>query len=432
MRRTIIFTPVLTAILIFSVCSALNAQDIWKGGSAYSHFGLGTPHDYRSSVADGMGVYGVALYDSRLPGIANPAAWSRAIFTNASGAFEVTSYDANSSNTTYRSTRFHSGPFQMVLPVTRDRLGIAFSISPLTSSRYTLQNQYMLGPDENHSDGELQYEIENTGSGGMNKIEAGFGYRITNSFSIGYAPSLFLGNIKRQQTVIFREEGYRPTNLQELTSHYGFGNRFGLYFSQTNTFRQNDRFTLGAMVSLPVNLVSERKLESRIDVNTVTIRSASDYGDGQATYPLEASAGVSYNPNPYLQLSTDLLYQNWSGYSNFDGASETFLKDRMRVGLGGQYIATRREASTFLSNFIYRLGVSYDTGSLKLNNNDIETFTIHAGLNIPSFRTNSSIDINAEYGFRGTQDSGLISERVFSLKISFNFSELMFIQRRLQ
>ena len=431
MRRIIKTIPVL-AILLAGFCLPLNAQDIWKGGSAYSHFGLGTPHDYRSSFADGMGVYGVALHDNRVPGIANPAAWSRAIFTNASGALEIFSYDATSSETQYRSTQFHAGPFQVVMPVTRDRLGIALSVSPLTSSRYTLQNTYVLGPDENHSGGDLQYVIENTGNGGMNKIELGFGYRVTSSFSIGYAPSLLLGNIRRNQTVFFDNPDYRPTNLQELTSHYGFGNRFGLYFSKRNTFRQNDRFIVGAMVSLPVNLVSERKLESRIDFRNVMIRPPSEYGDGQATYPMEASAGLSYNINPYIQISTDVLYQNWSEYTNFNGDSEAFLKDRIRVGLGGQFVATRRDASTFLSNFVYRLGVSYDTGSLKLNNNDIETFSIHGGLSIPSFRTNSSIDINAEYGIRGTQASGLISERVFALKLSFNLSELMFIQRRLQ
>ncbi len=379
-----------------------------------------------------MGVHGVALHDTRVPSIANPAAWSRAIFTNVSGMFEISSYDATSLDTEYRSTQFQTGPFQVVMPITRDRLGITLSISPLTSSRFTLQNQYSLAPEENHSGNELRYVIENRGTGGINKIELGFGYRITRNFSVGYAPSLFLGNINRHQTVFFDNADYRPTNLRESTSHYGFGNRFGIYYQQRNAFRQNDRVIFGAMVSLPVNLVSERKLESRIDFNDVTIRPPSYYGDGEATYPLEASAGISYNPNPFIQISTDVLYQNWSDYTNFNGEAEEFLKDRIRVGLGGQFVPGRRDASGFLSNFIYRLGVSYDTGNLKLNNEDIETFTIHGGISIPSSRTNSSIDINAEYGFRGTETAGLISERIFALKVSFNLSELMFIQRRLQ
>ncbi len=431
MRRFLKTIPV-AAILITGMCISASAQDVWRGGSAYSHFGIGVPHDFKSSYASGMGVQGVALHDSRIPGLANPAAWSRAIFTNASGAVEIMSYDATSIDTEYRSTQFQTGPFQVVMPITRDRLGVTLSISPLTSSRFTLQNQYTLAPEENHSGNELNYVIQNRGNGGINRLELGFGYRITSNFSVGYAPSLLLGNIQRHQTVFFDNTDYRPTNLRESTSHYGFGNRFGIYYQQRNAFRQNDRIIFGAMVSLPVNFVSERKLESRIDFNDVTIRPPSYYGDGEATYPLEASAGFSYNINPFIQLSTDVLYQNWSDYTNFKGETEDFMKDRIRLGLGGQFVPGRRDAPGFLSNLIYRLGVSYDTGNLKLSNNDIETFTIHSGISIPSSRSNSSIDINAEYGFRGTEVDGLISERIFALKVSFNLSELMFIQRRLQ
>ncbi len=431
MRRFAKSIPVLV-ILLAGISSTAKAQDVWRGGSAYSHFALGAPNDFRASYAKGMGVYGVALHDPTVPGISNPAIWSRAVFTNASGAFEISSYDATSRDTQYRSTQFHSGPFQVVMPLRRDRIGINLSLSPLTSSRFTTQRESLLAPDENHTGEELNYVTESKGNGGINRVELGIGYRLTSSLSVGYAPSLLIGNIRRDQTVFFDNPDYRPANLRETTSHYGFGNRFGLYFQQRNVFRQNDRVTLGAMISLPVNLVSERKLESRINLNDVTIRPPSDYGDGQVVYPMEASAGFSYNPNPFLQFTSDVLYQNWSGYSNFQGDSEAFLKDRIRLGLGGQFIAARRDASGFLSNLIYRLGVSYDTGNLKLNDKDIETFTIHGGISIPSSRSNSSIDINAEYGFRGTESAGLISERVFGLSLSFNLSELMFVQRRLQ
>ncbi len=428
-------SKILSAVIILllaGIGSGAGAQDIWKGGSAYSHYGLGTPYDFRASFANGMGVYGVAIHDSRVPNMANPASWSRTVFTNASGVFEINSYDAESRDIQYSSTRFQSGPFQFVMPVLRDRLGVSLSISPVTASRFTLQNLYMLSPDENHTDENLLYVTENQGSGGINRLELGLGYRITRSLSVGYAPSLLLGNISRNQIVFFDNPDYRPINLNEKTSHYGFGNRFGIYLSHRNTLRQNDRFIFGAMVSLPVNLVSERKLESQIDARTVTIRPVSDYGDGQVTFPLEASVGFSYGPSPFLLISTDVLYQNWNDYTNFKGESEAFLKDRFRAGFGGQYIPLRRDGSSFFSNFIYRLGVSYDTGSLKLNNTNIETFTIHSGLGILSSRTNSSIDINFEYGFRGTQASGLIAERVFGFKIAFNLSEIMFIQRRLQ
>ncbi len=419
--------------LLTTLADRAEADGIWRGGSMYSHFGVGLPNDFRSTYADGMGVYGVALHDNRIASIANPAAWSRTVFTNASGAFEIRSFNAQYGSTQGNSTQFQAGPFQMVLPVSRDRFGVSFSVSPLTSSRYITENEYSLPPGQNHTGGELAYQIENVGSGGINKIEVGFGYRITNSLSFGYAPSLLLGVIKRHQTIYFNNPDYRPVNLLETTSHYGFGNRLGIYYSRSDAFRSNDRAAFGATLSLPVAMVSEKRLESRIDLRDVTINPPSYYGDGNVTFPLEASAGFSYNLNPYLVISSDVIYQNWEGYTNFNGQAESFLNDRLRFGLGSQYIAARRDVgSTFFSNFIYRIGVSYDTGNLTLHETDIETVTIHAGWGIPSSRTGSSIDFNVEYGFRGTEVSDLVSERVFAFKITFNLSELMFEQRRLQ
>lgn len=422
----------LTGLLVAGMSGSANAGDIWKGGSIYSHYGLGTPYDFRSTYADAMGVYGVAMHDNRISSVANPAAWSRTVFTNVSGAFEIKSHGATFGAEEVQSTQFQTGPFQMVMPIYRDRMGVSLSITPQTNSRFTTLNDYVLPADQNHSGSELEYTLENQGSGGINKIEAGIGVRFTRHLAVGYAPSLYLGVINRTQTVTFEDQDYRSSNLRESTSHYGFGNRFGLYYSRRDAFRQNDRAAFGLTVSLPVNFVSERSLETRVDFMDVDLRPTSAYGDGEATYPLEASAGISYNINPSLQLSSDIVYQNWDNYTNFSGDSDPNFSDRFRAGLGGQFVAPRSEGSAFFSNFIYRLGVSYDTGNLKLNDKDIETFTIHAGIGIPSSRTNSSIDINAEYGFRGTESAGLVSERVFALKVSFNLSELMFMQRRLQ
>lgn len=431
MRR--IFPALIVFAILFSgFSSTVEANDKWVGGSVYSHFGPGLPYDFRASYADGMGVRGVAMHDNRMPTNANPAAWSRSVFTNISGTFEVQSFDKSIDGVRSQSTRFLSGPFQMVLPVSRDRIGVSVSVTPLTASRYSTRNEYDLERHQNHSGEELGYVLENRGTGGINRIEAGVGVRLTNNLSVGYAPSLLLGVIEKNQDIFFDNDDYRPTNLKESTTHLGFGNRMGIYYSRRDLFQQNDRLGFGADISLPVNFVSERELTSRIDRSDVTIRSASDYGDGKARFPLEASAGISYNLNPYFIISSDVLYQNWNDYLNFEGNSEQFLKDRIRLGLGTQYIAARRDGAGFLSRFIYRMGVSYDTGSLEFKNTNIDTFTLHAGLGIPSSRTNSSININAEYGFRGTDSSELISENIFAISVSFSLSEIMFIQRRLQ
>ncbi|MDG5766946.1 hypothetical protein QA596_05665 [Balneolales bacterium ANBcel1] len=433
MKQPLLAITLFAVALVSTGADDAKADDIWKGGSIYSQFGLGMPHDVRSSYADGMGVYGTALYDNRQPGSANPATWARAVMTNIAGSFEISSYEAEFDDYRANTTGFRTGPLQLVMPVKRNRVGVSFSITPLTSARYATEVTDRMGAAQNITGENLHYSVRSTGSGGINRIEAGVGVRLTDNISVGYAPSLMLGVIHRNQRVTIDDPDHRAIVLKERTSHYGFGHRFGVFLEYRDAFRENDRMAFGATVSLPVDLNSERRLESRIGSSDITIHPESFYGDGQVTYPLEASAGFTYNINPYWMISADVLYQNWDEYTNFQGNREPFFNDRMKMGMGTQYIASRRDVDTFLSRFIYRMGVSYDTGSLSLNDGqDIETLTLHAGLGLPSFRTSSSININAEYGFRGSDGSGLLSERVFAVRVSFNLSELMFIQRRLQ
>jgi hypothetical protein len=99
-----------------------------------------------------------------------------------------------------------------------------------------------------------------------------------------------------------------------------------------------------------------------------------------------------------------------------------------------EYAALRRAERNFFTYFIYRAGVSYDTGhlSLGLNEQKIQTVMISAGLGIPSLAAGSSVDINFDLGLRGTTSHELVRERIFAVRVSFNLSELMFLQRRLQ
>ncbi|MDI6401794.1 hypothetical protein QLX67_07300 [Balneolaceae bacterium ANBcel3] len=419
-------------VAVMMVPGQATAGDIWRGGSLYARFGAGLPHDTNAGFADGMGVYGVAIFESRHTNNANPAIWSRSLVSNASGLFEINSFQSTLGEEKTSVTQYQAGSFQLVLPVKRDRVGISLSISPLTSLRYQTFSDHAVSADQNHALEEIPYTTENTGSGGLNRLELGIGVRLTSSISVGYAPSLILGVLRHDQFVDFDHVDYRSLELRGRESHYGFGNRFGLFIQDDNVFGNNDRLSFGATVNLPVTLSSEKTLRSRVRGIEFDVHPDSYFGDGNAKLPMEIGAGFAYYFNPRFLVSSDILYQNWEEYRNYYGDQETYYKDRIRVGAGTQLIPGGRDASRFFSRFIYRLGVSYDTGHITLNDKNIESFRIHAGLGVPSSRTRSSFDISAEYGFMGTSKADLARERVFSLKVSFNLSELMFMQRLLQ
>lgn len=429
-------TGIALLFLLLAGPVTLKAQsgDVWSGGTMYSNFGFGLPFDFTSTYADGMGINGVAMSDPRIASSANPAEWATTIFTNISGAFEMRGYDTKSGSDVASFMQYQAGPFNAVFPVKRERIGISFSVTPMSSSRFVSENRYVLENNLNHAREDLFYTVENRGGGGLNRIETGIGIRIGRSLSVGYAPSLYIGSITRDQNVFFEDDRYRDTRLRGSTSHYGFGNRFGIRYMQRGLFREADRSVLAATVSLPVSFNSERSLESRLGVMDVTLNPASYYGSGQAKWPLMATAGIAHHFNRFFVMSGDVVYQNWSQYTNFDGVAEEAVKDRIRVGLGGQYLPFLGPQRSFFSRFVYRMGVSYDSGFLSFDGNDIDSFSLHMGIGIPSpaVAVNSSIDINAEVGIRGTDSFGLMQERFFAIKIAFNLSEFMFTQRLLQ
>ncbi|HAC15334.1 MAG TPA: hypothetical protein DCE78_05240 [Bacteroidetes bacterium] len=207
------------------------------------------------------------------------------------------------------------------------------------------------------------------------------------------------------------------------------GNRFGLYADYTKPFASNDYIAFGATLSLPIDLTTERTLNANYGNEQIPL---ADKRKGTSQLPVEYNVGLSYYANQYMMISTEALVQQWSNYQNFSGFNEDFMKDRVKLGLGFEYAAIRRQENSIFTRFIYRGGVSLDSGHLELNGTEIQTLMFSAGLGIPSPASGSSIDVNFDFGLRGTTSHELVREKIFGVRVSFNLSEMMFLQRRLQ
>ncbi|MEX0684808.1 MAG: hypothetical protein WD267_05885 [Balneolales bacterium] len=420
------------ALAGFFISVNVNAQVSERqlnNGSIYSYLGIGSPSDISSPFAASMGIQGVAIHDSRLNNLANPAIWSNSYFTNVSGGFSLRAYEATNNMGSQTNALLQPSHFQGVLPIDRERIGVSLSLSPITESRYQTEIMKVIPGNQNNSGEDLSYSVQSVGTGGLNRLELGFGIQLIEGISFGYAPSLIFGVLENSTSYEFDDSDYSNINFSEINSNYGFGNRFGLYLNRRSLLSSNDRASLGITFNLPVNLVSESTVESDINQRRIEIIPSNEYGDQDVRIPMEGAVGLSYQFNQQWLISTDVLYQNWSDYKGRN--AEQFI-DRMKVGIGTNYNAARRSIpGGFFTRFNYRIGASYDSGNLEINNNNIQTYMITAGLGIPSRRTGSSIDINFDLGMRGTEANELIAERIYGIRVSFNLSELMFLQRRL-
>lgn len=416
-------------------------QSELKGTTSYSYLGIGFPVDVRSSQAAGMGLTGVSLANRFSSSYANPAMYSQAFFTTIGGGVLYRRHAAEDNSGTSTNAQMDFSHFQFVFPVMRERLGASFGVYPITETSYQMSTETAVPPAFNHSADTVRYQTTLSGTGGLNRMELGFGYRVTDWLSVGYAPSLVFGTIRNEIDIVFQSGGFQGENQQQVLTNVGFGNRFGVFATFDKVVRDTDVLALGATVSLPVRLNTDKSFrEERVfqdPATNVNVRRVftEELGRGENELPLEASAGLAYYPNLQWIVSADVLMQNWGSYVDFDGGGESVLRNRIKAGLGGQYSSEFRSDGGLFNGAAYRAGLSYDTGHLAMgpgNGTAISTLLFTGGIGIPSRVGGSSIDLSFDYGIRGTTSHDLVREQIFTFRVSFNLSELMFLQRKLE
>lgn len=409
------------------------AGDKASGGSVYSRIGVGFPMDLSSPAAYGMGITGVSFVEPYVPGLANPAHWGNTVYGLGTGGINLRNFKADDGSIEASNNSFSINQFQLQLPISRGQLGVSVSFTPVTNSSFRTLRQDMVIRGSGAAADTLIYELENTGSGGINRAEVGFGWRINSNVSVGYAPSLVFASIKNNLRSAFLDPSYQTVNYQLKTSGIGFGNRFGTFLTFSEFFTDGDRLNLGATLSLPVRLDAERIQETNIGNQTITLKEGTALGKGDIKLPMSVSAGLSYRPENRLLIATEALYEQWSDFENeINTSANGFYVDRYKLGGGLSYYPYFSGSDKFLSNFKYRIGASYDTGHLEVNGRSVETLMFSVGLGILSPRSNSSIDINIDYGIRGTNNSELVKEQIWGVRLSLNLAEVMFWRRPLQ
>lgn len=439
MKRVNRYKIILVLFAAFFTVNSAEAQnsDLANSGSFYSGIGFGLPVDYFSPFSMGMGLSGVSNFSGFSTNISNPAHWGLVGFTQATLSAGLNNIYSSDINNSTRNAFFGIEQFQFTLPIIRNRLGVSVSISPMARGDFRKRSSGLYNPLPGLTNS-IRYDFTTNGSGGVNRFETGLGFALTNQISIGYA---FSANILSMNEIVvpeFTDNQFRAVNFERKKEGYSFGHRFGLYAFTQNLLRTDDQLSFGATVSLPVEIEAEQKITAFRAVNNQRI--LVDYNENSPTrtgtikLPLEFNTGLTYNLNRFINIGAELLLQQWSdALYSFDTNQQNLYKDRTRAGFGIQFHPYRSDQiGGFLSRMKYSTGVTYDTGSLELNGEDIETIYFNAGIGLMSIQSASSIDLSIHYGIRGTESLNLVKENIWGFKLSLNLAEWMFVRQRFQ
>jgi hypothetical protein len=430
--KKIVFISILFS-LFGSVVFAQSEDGKAKSGSAYSQLGIGYPVDMANTASRSMGLLGISYNETFVGSFANPAHWGGTIYGLGVGGIGIQSYNASSAAADAKNSKFSVNEFQLQLPIIRDKFGISGSFSPVTNADFRTFEEGTRYIGEGAEQDTLNFGIENRGSGGANRAELGFGWKINSNISIGYAASLVFMSVDDAFTAAFPQPSFRTANFTLETSGVGFGNRLGTSIQLPGFFQSNDQLGIGASVTLPVTLDAERKQTGTIAGSGVNVTDELQDGEGTIKIPMKISGGLSYSPSDLLMIGAEGFYQGWSNYQNdFEPDEEEVFTDRYKLGLGLQYFPYVTGSNKFLSSFKYRVGTSYDTGHIRMEGQKINTLKFSLGLGIRSPSSNSSVDLSFEYGIRGTTSTNLVKEQIWGMRLSLNLAEIMFFRPKLQ
>ncbi|MEX2436341.1 MAG: hypothetical protein WD735_06605 [Balneolaceae bacterium] len=435
------------SILFFSIfisfllAGSAQSQDnsLSKTGSFYSGFGFGAPADVNSAYTMGMGLSGVSNFSNFSPNISNPAHWGVSGHTLGNVALGFTNFEASDRNASAESSMFGIENIQLTAPIIRNRLGVSFAFTPVSRSDYRRFTEESFEPLPGLDFDNVSYGTSITGNGGINRLELGAGGRIFRFLYAGYAFSVNLLSIEQEVSVFFPSDDiFSNQNYDKKMEGYEFGHRFGLFSTFPGVFRDGDQLAFGGTLNLPVTIDAEQSVESFKIINgrrsLVDINEDSPGRFGTLKMPLEFNAGLTYNLNRYSNFTAELLMQKWGDAEySYDTEQQAYYKDRMKAGFGAQFHPYRSDQQRgFFSNFKYSIGTSFDTGHLAIENEDIETLLLHAGIGLFSPRSRSSIDLSFHYGIRGTESGNLVKEDIWGFKLSLNLAEFMFVRSRFQ
>ena len=398
--------------------------------SPYSRFGLGDLQPYSFGRTTAMGGASLASRYGQQINMANPASYTAVdslgfMFEfGLSGGFSnfstnEASMDVNTANFQYFAMNFQATNW----------LGASMGLTPYSDVGYNV---------------EVQGEVPNAGNiinryfgeGSLSKAYIGIAIDPFKNFSIGANLNYMFGMLNRNsETYFLNSPSFYNNHKFESLRLRDFSLTLGT--QATIPLNPTNNITLAAVIESPkytgfysdirTKIVSVQQGSSGVtDSKTDTI----DHQERiSVEFPLTYGVGISYTKQNSLEINADYYHQKWSD-TFLPGSSGGVLTDLDKFALGMEWIPNRFSIRSYISRIAYRAGVKYEKSYLMIDDQQINDFGISFGVGLPLYRSNSTINISAELGRRGTKQHNLVLENYAKLNLSVNLYDLWFVQRR--
>ncbi|MEM0575983.1 hypothetical protein [Flavobacterium polysaccharolyticum] len=407
----------IAASLLFSLVSLAQQGT----SSPYSYYGIGDIR-YRGML-ENRSMGGVAIeQDSIHINVENAASYANLKLTTLTmgGTYGTkTLKDDTNSASAKRTTLDY-----MVVAIPIGKLGVGFGLMPFSSVGYKIQS---ISPDGSQNNKRLE------GTGGVNKVFFGTGYKLTKNFSIGADVQYNFGKIETDNLEYVTEVpvGTRETNVAYISGlNFNVGAMYqakitpklNLYSSVNYTFQGN-------LTSENTRTISTVDYEGTFDIDPEGFDEVTT--TRELELPSKVTLGLGFGVSRKWMLGAEVAMREAGNLANnYNNVAGVTFKKYSRYSVGGYYIPNYNSFTSYAKRIVYRGGFRYEKTGLMVQNHSIDDKSVTLGFGLPSVGSFSNFNIGLEYGIKGTTVAGLIQENYFNASVSFSLSDKWFVKRK--
>jgi hypothetical protein len=266
------------------------------------------------------------------------------------------------------------------------------------------------------------------GSGGLNKVFLGFGYKLGTNLSFGADAQYNFGKIKTigLELISGINSGSSEVNTAVLS---GVNFNFGMMYHS----KINKKLSLysGLNFSPASNLTSKNTREISISVDDSNIL----YDYRTLRLPSKLTLGVGIGESKKWLLGAEVSLISTGNLTNFynEVSNPNYVVaygKASKYSLGGFYIPNYKSYTSYPKRITYRGGLKYEKTGLIINSESINDLGVTLGIGMPLSGTFSNLNIGFELGKKGTTSANLVQENYANLNIGFLINEKWFEKRK--
>lgn len=410
---------IITSLILFTTFNFF-AQE--SSSSPYSFYGIGDIKFKGTAETRSMG--GVSVFsDSIHLNLQNPAHLASLKLTSfAVGGTHLSTKLAseNQKESARRATLDY-----LAIGIPTGKMAFSLGLIPYTAVGYKIQKS---------STATDPLATRYNGSGGINKVFFGMAYKITKNLNVGIDGNYNFGTIETTSLRFLDavQFGTREKNHTELN---GFNVNLGLAF-QTKVKSKYTYF--GSLIYAPSTNLT---LQNQRQIATVQFLSSGGSSvvdseeiivpDAQMKLPSKLSIGSGFGEVKKWLVGAEVTLQSNSDLKNrFDDINGAVFENSTQYSLGGYFIPNYNSYSDYYKRITYRGGLRFENTGLVIQDKKINDFAVNFGAGLPLGGTFSNININFEFGKRGTKYYNLIQENYFNISVGLSLSDRWFVKRK--